>query len=187
MKPNVAFEALKLFVGLTSADGYSTLLSHLGPDPKESSLFLVTLGPKVPGRLPSPHSLIILPPLSCSCPYLFLVSYYLTSTDWSTNKNRFILGFVKSIASWIIRNILGDPLFSEILVCSKVRSTKEFYTLVAERDRLRKRFYEDVGIFSILSIIIFLNIFLLLFFKTFAPSNATNNTDNLYYQRIGMG
>ena len=72
-------------------------------------------------------------------------------------------------------------------MCSKVRSTKEFYTLVAERDRLRKRFYEDVGIFSIFNIIIFLNIFLLLFFKTFAPSNATNNTDHLYYQRIGMG
>ena len=26
--------ALKVFVGLTSADGYKTMLSHLGPDPK---------------------------------------------------------------------------------------------------------------------------------------------------------
>ena len=26
--------AFKVFVGLTSADGYKTMLSHLGPDPK---------------------------------------------------------------------------------------------------------------------------------------------------------
>ncbi|TEB29057.1 amidase [Coprinellus micaceus] len=37
-----------LFVALTSSDGYKTLLSHLGPDKKESSLFLSTLGPKLP-------------------------------------------------------------------------------------------------------------------------------------------
>ncbi|KAF8817567.1 amidase [Phlegmacium glaucopus] len=40
--------ALNIFVGLTSADGYKTMLSHLGPDPKEDALFLVTLGPAVP-------------------------------------------------------------------------------------------------------------------------------------------
>ncbi|KZS94601.1 amidase signature enzyme [Sistotremastrum niveocremeum HHB9708] len=38
--------AMGIFAGLTSADGYATLLSQLGPDPKEKSLFLVTLGPK---------------------------------------------------------------------------------------------------------------------------------------------
>ncbi|KDR65722.1 hypothetical protein GALMADRAFT_260127 [Galerina marginata CBS 339.88] len=40
--------AVNLFVALTSSDGYKTMLSHLGPDPKESALFLVTLGPKLP-------------------------------------------------------------------------------------------------------------------------------------------
>ncbi|KAG8959732.1 hypothetical protein FRC03_007549 [Tulasnella sp. 419] len=44
-------ECTRLFVALTSADGYSTLLSHKGPDPKDSSLFLVTLGPSLPGWL----------------------------------------------------------------------------------------------------------------------------------------
>jgi len=43
--------ALNVFVGLTSADGYKTMLSHLGPDPKERSLFLVTLGPTIPSFL----------------------------------------------------------------------------------------------------------------------------------------
>jgi len=37
-----------LFPAITSSDGYKTMLSHLGPDPKESALFLVTLGPKLP-------------------------------------------------------------------------------------------------------------------------------------------
>ena len=44
-------------------------------------------------------------------------------------------------------------------MCSKVRSTKEFYTLVAERDRLRKRFYEDVGIFSIIILFVLFHFF----------------------------
>ncbi|TDL24037.1 amidase signature enzyme [Rickenella mellea] len=41
-------DSLILFASLTSADGYKKLLSHLGPDPRESSLFLVTLGPRLP-------------------------------------------------------------------------------------------------------------------------------------------
>ena len=63
--------ACDLFVALTSADGYKTLLSHLGPDAKvwwcstgllwnllirvcwvqENALFLVTLGPRLPCEL----------------------------------------------------------------------------------------------------------------------------------------
>ncbi|EAU90351.1 amidase [Coprinopsis cinerea okayama7 len=41
-------EACNIFVGLTSSDGYKTMLSNLGPDKKEPALFLVTLGPKLP-------------------------------------------------------------------------------------------------------------------------------------------
>ncbi|KAI0051046.1 amidase [Auriscalpium vulgare] len=44
-----AERGLQIFTAITSADGYEKLLSHLGPDPKESALFLVTLGPKLPG------------------------------------------------------------------------------------------------------------------------------------------
>jgi hypothetical protein len=61
---------MEIFIGLTAGDGYKTLLSHLGPDPQvsvvtvwlsckrlidmvlqEESLFLVTLGPKLPSNL----------------------------------------------------------------------------------------------------------------------------------------
>ncbi|KAG8983234.1 hypothetical protein FRB90_006210, partial [Tulasnella sp. 427] len=42
------FEAARIFVALTSADGYKTLTSHIGPDPQDRTLFLVTLGSKLP-------------------------------------------------------------------------------------------------------------------------------------------
>ncbi|KAG9029896.1 hypothetical protein FS837_003439, partial [Tulasnella sp. UAMH 9824] len=45
--PNV-IEAARIFVALTSADGYKTLTSHIGPDPRDRTLFLVTLGSKIP-------------------------------------------------------------------------------------------------------------------------------------------
>ncbi|XAO27235.1 hypothetical protein I312_106077 [Cryptococcus bacillisporus CA1280] len=41
-------EALKIFAGLTSSDGYKTLLSNLGSDPMEASMRLTTLGAKYP-------------------------------------------------------------------------------------------------------------------------------------------
>ncbi|WVW82528.1 hypothetical protein I302_104539 [Kwoniella bestiolae CBS 10118] len=53
--PDIA-EALKIFAGLTSAEGYKSLLSNIGPDPMESSMRLVTLGSKLPGWL---HSALV--------------------------------------------------------------------------------------------------------------------------------
>ncbi|EIN06088.1 amidase [Punctularia strigosozonata HHB-11173 SS5] len=42
-------EAMQLFMGLTSADGYRTVKSHLGPDKMESSLTLTLIGPTIWG------------------------------------------------------------------------------------------------------------------------------------------
>ncbi|GAA5848469.1 hypothetical protein JCM9279_006575 [Rhodotorula babjevae] len=47
-EPPSAIEAMECFVALTSAGRYETLLSHLQGDPQESSLFLATIGPKLP-------------------------------------------------------------------------------------------------------------------------------------------
>lgn len=41
--------AMEVFVGLVTSDGYKKMLSHLQGDPQEDSLFLSTLGAKVPG------------------------------------------------------------------------------------------------------------------------------------------
>ncbi|KAM0787600.1 hypothetical protein ACM66B_003668 [Microbotryomycetes sp. NB124-2] len=46
-------KALEIFVAVTSADGYETLLSGAGRDPVEASLWLTTTGPKLPGPLRS--------------------------------------------------------------------------------------------------------------------------------------
>ncbi|KAG8945601.1 hypothetical protein FRC04_000648 [Tulasnella sp. 424] len=46
-------EAARVFVALTSADGYKTLTSHIGPDPRDRTLFLVTLGSKIPSFIRS--------------------------------------------------------------------------------------------------------------------------------------
>ncbi|KZT59894.1 amidase signature enzyme [Calocera cornea HHB12733] len=51
--PPNALEAMECFTALTSSDGYRTLTSHLGPDPQDASLFLVTLGPSIPQFLRS--------------------------------------------------------------------------------------------------------------------------------------
>ncbi|KAI9509118.1 amidase [Russula earlei] len=40
--------ALELFGAITSSDGYQKLTEHLGPDKKESALFLILLGPRLP-------------------------------------------------------------------------------------------------------------------------------------------
>lgn len=41
--------AMEVFVGLVTSDGYKRMLSNLEGDPQEDSLFLSTLGAKVPG------------------------------------------------------------------------------------------------------------------------------------------
>ncbi|KZV92352.1 amidase signature enzyme [Exidia glandulosa HHB12029] len=45
--------AAELFVGLVAADGYSTMLKPLASDPQMDELFLITLGPKLPGFIRS--------------------------------------------------------------------------------------------------------------------------------------
>ncbi|BGP15819.1 hypothetical protein JCM10213_005697 [Rhodosporidiobolus nylandii] len=49
--PPNPLEAMELFVALTSAGRYETLLSGLLGDPQESSLWLVTVGPRLPSLL----------------------------------------------------------------------------------------------------------------------------------------
>jgi amidase len=43
-----AAQALAIFSSLSSSDGYKQLLAHLGPDPMEPSMSLVTLGSRIP-------------------------------------------------------------------------------------------------------------------------------------------
>ncbi|KNZ57250.1 hypothetical protein VP01_21g2 [Puccinia sorghi] len=48
---NVVLEGLVLYVGLSSADGYHTMLSHVASDQIDWSMFLTTIGCKLPNWL----------------------------------------------------------------------------------------------------------------------------------------
>jgi len=43
-----AAKAFGIFAGLSSSDGYRTMLSHIGPDPMEPAIRLVSITPKLP-------------------------------------------------------------------------------------------------------------------------------------------
>ncbi|KAJ7121254.1 amidase [Mycena crocata] len=45
---NLTPEIMKIYLSLTSADGYKTLLKGVGSDPLDESLSVLTMGPKVP-------------------------------------------------------------------------------------------------------------------------------------------
>ena len=54
------------------------------------------------------------------------------------------LGFLRHIATWVIRNIVGDAIFASGIGSSYVKSTSEFFKLTAERNVLRKKWYDEV-------------------------------------------
>ncbi|CAE6381691.1 unnamed protein product [Rhizoctonia solani] len=56
--PDIA-ELLKLFVEISAADGYKTMLSHLQSDKQEPALFLVTLGPRLPAFVRALSNLLV--------------------------------------------------------------------------------------------------------------------------------
>ncbi|KAJ7591264.1 amidase [Mycena floridula] len=58
-RPPSVVEAISIFVGLSSSDAYKTMLSHLGPDPMDHSIWLVTFGAKLPSLIRSLASWII--------------------------------------------------------------------------------------------------------------------------------
>lgn len=117
-----AAKALCIFIALTSADGYKTLLSHLGPDPKEKSLFLVTLGPKL------------------GCEQFSLLNGLAVSLP------RSVLGFLQGIAVWIVRTFLKDPLFASTMSLSRVKPVEEYMAFTKERDEYIKLWYKEVRV-----------------------------------------
>ncbi|KAJ3572368.1 hypothetical protein NP233_g3128 [Leucocoprinus birnbaumii] len=44
-----AVEAFSIFVGISSGDGYKTMLRQIGPDPREPAIRLVSITPNLPG------------------------------------------------------------------------------------------------------------------------------------------
>jgi len=96
-----SLQVIQLFVSLTSADGYRTLLSPSGGDPIERNLFLITLGPK-----------------------LFL--------------------WFKSIAVWLLRNVIKDQAFAAAFSMSRHSTLTRFWKNSAWMKDIAAEFYELV-------------------------------------------
>lgn len=56
-----------------------------------------------------------------------------------------LTGFVRAVASWIIRSVLGDKMFATMLEATRVKPVKEYLTFVKRRDNFEKLFYADVS------------------------------------------
>jgi amidase len=81
---------------------------------QESALFLVTLGPRLPGAC-----------ITC------LRRHYLFSALFA--------GFVRGFACWVIRNFVGDTKFASLLSQSHKTSVRQYYNLVADKVAFEKR------------------------------------------------
>ena len=54
------------------------------------------------------------------------------------------VGFIRSIASWIVDTIIGDNIFSTLLRTSKYSSVRDFNEYAAQKIAYDKLFYEEV-------------------------------------------
>ena len=82
---------------------------------QESALFLVTLGPRLPG----------------ACSTCLRHRYLLFSARFA--------GFVRGFACWVIRNFVGDTKFASLLSQSHKTSVRQYYNLVADKVAFEKR------------------------------------------------
>jgi amidase len=56
------------------------------------------------------------------------------------------IGFLRSIATWILDNAMGDNIFATLLRASKYSSVREFNEYVEQKKHYEKIFYEEVQI-----------------------------------------
>lgn len=55
-----------------------------------------------------------------------------------------ISGFIRWLAVAIVKGIIGDDIFGNILNVSRTKSVEELMALQARRNELRQRWYEEV-------------------------------------------
>jgi len=122
-------EAMKIFVGLTAADGYQTLLSNLGPDPQVSVsawrwLCGTLIGHGVEGRITVP------------CYSGSQIARYLNIYHFLENALiKTILAVLRNAAAWAAEKSFKDEIFAECLRHSRPRSTKKLMEVAVARDR----------------------------------------------------
>jgi hypothetical protein len=131
---NAGCEPLRLFSFFASADQYKTISSPLGPDPKvgavrahrgqtlthrqDASLFLPIYSSRLPGSLCIP-SLLGLP---------------LTLSP----------GWLRGFLVWLAGSVLGDTQFASLIRSARLKSVREYYAAIEERNAFARRFCDEV-------------------------------------------
>ncbi|MBW0481665.1 hypothetical protein O181_021380 [Austropuccinia psidii MF-1] len=105
-------EGLILFVGLSSADGYETILSQVGSEPLDRSLFLTTLGAKLPNWFKWIACLILKNLWNDGTMASLLAASGVKSTkelqEWRVRKDAYCL---------MVRSYLWEELKLDALIC----------------------------------------------------------------------
>ncbi|TFY61189.1 hypothetical protein EVG20_g7152 [Dentipellis fragilis] len=136
--PNV-LRAIELFVGLTSADSYETLLSHLGPDPK------VSMNPTHAASGVQTSTEIVCAGIK------FILDDFGSLTPWYsipplpvTSISDLQAAFIREFGRWIIQTFVGDDIFAKLFVHSRAKSVKEVYEYVEQRREFVSSWTEEV-------------------------------------------
>lgn len=53
-------------------------------------------------------------------------------------------GWLRALLGWVVEHLVNDPVFADLLRSARPKSISEVYELQAARDRLRKRFKDEV-------------------------------------------
>ena len=135
--PLPAARAFNIFVALSSSDGYKTMMSHLGPDPKAtwnlsqwsliSTLLYFTGRSSFPGYFGNWSE-------------LWAQAWHIIC--WFTST--FISGILRAISTWTIETFFHDKLFADSARVAKVKPVREFLDLTAQRDQFMRFFYQEV-------------------------------------------
>ena len=115
--PVDAESALEIFIALSAADGFKTLMSPLGPDPRVSALF--------DAYRHSHHA---------QEPALFLIGLGAS-----------LPSFVRKLAGWVLENFTPNAGFARVLRQSGAKSVHDFWKWTSKRNEFADKFREEVG------------------------------------------
>ena len=132
----LAAAACNIFAGLTSADGYKTMLSHLGPDPKVSK-FNLAFHSSLKIKLDSGRILIF--GHSRAQAQLYALEML------RDKKFTCISVVLRYIAAWIVETFFHDKIFADALRAARKKTVREYWALAAERDCFVKNFDKEVS------------------------------------------
>lgn len=53
-------------------------------------------------------------------------------------------GFVRSLVTWVVRNIIGDVIFARVMVHSRKKTASEYWQYTAEKNEFAREWNKEV-------------------------------------------